>query len=76
VGTTSSVCGQEKKGIRVLTGKPEEMKPLGRRGRRWKDNIRKQLIGIRWDDVDWIHVAQDRNRFRDLVTTVMNLRIQ
>ena len=57
-------------------GRPEEMRPLGRRRRRRKDNIRKELNGIRWDGVDWIHVVQDRDKFRDLVTTAMNLRIQ
>ena len=68
--------GKNKKCIRVLTGNPEEMRPLGRRGRRLKDNIRKQLNGIRWDGVDWIHVAQDRDKFRDLVSMVMTLLIQ
>jgi len=57
-------------------GRPEEMRPLGRRRRRRKDNIRKELNGIRWDGVDWIHVVQDRDKFQDLVTTAMNLRIQ
>jgi hypothetical protein len=68
--------GKNKKCIRVLPGNPEEMRPLRRRGRRLKDNIRKEFIGIRWDGEDWNHVVQDRDKFRDLVTTVMTLRIQ
>jgi hypothetical protein len=66
---TASV-DKNKKCFRVLTGKSEEMR------RRWKDNIRKELIAIRWGGVKRIHVAQDRNKFRDLMTTVMTLRIQ
>jgi hypothetical protein len=68
--------GKNKNCVRVLTGKPEEMRPLGRRGRRWEDNIRKEFIGIRWDGVDWIDVARDRDKCRNLVNTAMTLRIQ
>jgi hypothetical protein len=54
---------------------PEEKRALGRPRHRWKDNIKMDLIEIRWGDVDWIHVAQDRDQWRALVNTVMNLRV-
>jgi hypothetical protein len=59
----------------MLTGKPEGKRPLGRTKRRWVDNIRVDLGETRWDDVDWIDMAQDRDQWRDLVNTLMNLRI-
>jgi hypothetical protein len=55
-------------------GKPEVKRPLGRPRRRWVDNIRMDLGEVGWDDVDWIGVAQDRNRWRALVNSVLNLR--
>jgi hypothetical protein len=55
-------------------GKPEGRRPLGRPRRRWFDNIRMDLIEVGWGDVDWIGLAQDRNRQRALVSSVMNLR--
>jgi hypothetical protein len=59
----------------ILVGKPEGKGPLGRPRRRWVDNIRMDLREIGGDDVDWIHLAQDRDRWRALVNTVMNLRV-
>jgi hypothetical protein len=56
-------------------GKPEGKRPLGSPRRRWVDNIRMDLREIGWDDVYWIHLAQDRDRWRSLVNTVMNLRV-
>jgi hypothetical protein len=56
-------------------GKPERKRPLGRLIRRWADNINIDLRGIRWDVMDWIHLAQDRDQRRALVNTVMNLRV-
>jgi hypothetical protein len=56
-------------------GKPEEIKPLGRPRRRWVDNIEMGLRKIWWGGMDWIHVAQDRDQWRALVNTVMNLRV-
>jgi hypothetical protein len=56
-------------------GKPEGKRPLGRPGRRWEDGIRMDLREIGWGRVDWIQLAQDRNRWRALVNTVMNLRV-
>jgi hypothetical protein len=53
--------------------KPEGKRPLGRPRRRWVDNIRMDLGEVGWDDVDWIYLAQDRNRWRALVNSVLNL---
>jgi hypothetical protein len=55
-------------------GKPEEKRPLGRPRRRWVDNIRKDLGEVGWGDVDWIGLAQDRNRWRAIVNSVLNPR--
>jgi hypothetical protein len=56
-------------------GKPKGKRPLGRPRRRWVDNIKMDLIGIGWDGMDWIHLTQDRDQWRALVNTVMNLRV-
>jgi hypothetical protein len=67
--------GEERNVYRVLMGKPEVKRPLGRPRRRWEDGIRMDRREIGWGSVDWIHLAQDRDRWRALVTTVMNLRV-
>jgi hypothetical protein len=54
-------------------GKPEEKRPLGRPRRRWVDNIRMDLGEAGWGDVDWIDLAQDRDKWRALVNSVFNL---
>jgi hypothetical protein len=59
----------------ILVGKPEGRRPLGRHRRRWEDNIKMDLREIGFGDVDWIHLAQDRDRWWALVNTVMNLRV-
>jgi hypothetical protein len=51
------------------------LRPLGRPRRRWEDNIKMDLREIGFGDVDWTHLAQDRDRWRALVNTVMNLRV-
>jgi hypothetical protein len=56
-------------------GKPAERRPLGRLRRRWLDNTRMDLIEVGWSDVDWIGLAQDRDRGRALVNSVLNLRV-
>jgi hypothetical protein len=56
-------------------GKPEEKGPLGRPRRRWVDNIKIDLREIGWDGVDWIDLSQDRDQWRALMYTVMNLRV-
>jgi len=60
---------------RVLVGKPEGKRPLVNTRRRWEDNIKMDLQEERCGGVDWIDVAQDRDRWRALVNTVMNLRV-
>jgi hypothetical protein len=60
---------------RLLVGKPEGKRPLGRPRRRWVDNIRMALGEVEWSDVDWIGLAKDRNRWRALVNSVLNLRV-
>jgi hypothetical protein len=61
---------------RLLVGKPEGKRPLGRPRRRWVDNIRMDLEEVvGWGDVDWIGLAKDRNRWRALVKSVLNLRV-
>jgi hypothetical protein len=60
---------------RILVEKPEGKRPLGRPRRRWVDNIKMDLREIGWDGMDWIHLAQDRDQWRALVNTVMNLRV-
>jgi hypothetical protein len=60
---------------RILVGKPEGKRPLGRPRRRWADNIQMDLRKIGWGGMDWIDLAQDRDQWRVLVNTVMNLRV-
>jgi hypothetical protein len=59
----------------ILVRRPEGRRPLGRPGRRWEDNIKMDLREIGFGDVDWIHLAQDRDRWRAVVNTVMNLQV-
>jgi len=60
---------------RVLVGKPERKSPLGRTRRRWEDNIKMDLQEVGGSRGDWMELAQDRDRWRALVRTVMNLRV-
>jgi hypothetical protein len=59
----------------ILVRKQEGKRPLGRPRRMWVDNIYMDLREIGWDGMDWIHLARDRDQWRALVNTVMNLRI-
>jgi hypothetical protein len=61
---------------RVLVEKPEGKRPMGRPRRRWEDNIRIDLQGVRCGGMDWIGLAQDRDRWRALVNVVMIHRVQ
>jgi len=66
----------ERRGVyRVLVEKPEGMRPLGRPRRRWEDNIKMDLQEVGFGGKDLIELAQDRDRWRVLVTMVMNLRV-
>jgi hypothetical protein len=67
--------GEKRNAYRLLIGKPEGKKPLGRPRRRWVDNIKKDLLEIGLSVVDWIGLAQDRYRWRAVVNPVMNLRV-
>jgi len=67
--------GEERGMYRVLAGKPEGKRPLGRPRRRWVDNIRMYLQEVRCGYMDWIGLAQDRDGWRMLVRAVMNLRV-
>jgi hypothetical protein len=67
--------GEKRNEFRILVGKPEGKRPLGRPRRRWVDNIKIDLRGIGWDVMDWIDLAQDRDQCRTLVNTVMNFRV-
>jgi hypothetical protein len=60
---------------RVLVGKPEGKRPLERPRRRWEDGIKMDLREIGWGGVQWIQLAQDRDRWRAVVNAVMNLRV-
>jgi hypothetical protein len=66
--------GEKREAYRLLVGKPEGKRLLGRPRRRWVDNIRMDLGEMGWGDVHWIGLAQDRNRWRALVNSVLNLR--
>jgi hypothetical protein len=67
--------GEKRNVYRLLVGKPEGKRPLGRPRRRWTDNIKMDLLEIELGVVDWISLAQDRYRWRALVNAVMNLRV-
>jgi len=69
------VYGDMRGVYRVLVGKPQENRPLGRPRRRWKDNIKMDLQEVESDGMDWIELAQDRDRWRALVNAVTNLRV-
>jgi hypothetical protein len=65
--------GEKRNAFRLLVGKPEGKRPLGR-PRWWVINIKMDLGEMGWDDVDWIVLDQDRNRWRALVNSVLNLQ--
>jgi hypothetical protein len=67
--------GERRGAYRALVGKPEGRRPLGRSRHRWEDNIKMDLRDVGCGGVDWIDLAQDRDRWRALVCTVMNLRV-
>jgi hypothetical protein len=67
--------GERRGAYRVLVGKPEGRRPLGRPRRRWEDNVKTDLREVGCGCVDWIGLAQDRNKWRALVSAVMNLRV-
>ena len=75
VGGHVTCMGQGRGMYRVLVRKPEGKRSLGRPRRRWEDNIMMDLQEVRGGCEDWMELAQDRDRWRALVSTVMNLRV-
>jgi hypothetical protein len=67
--------GEKRNTYRLLVGKQEEKRPLGRPKRRWVDNIRMNLGEVGWSEVDWIDLTKDRNRWRALVNSVLKVRL-
>jgi hypothetical protein len=67
--------GERRGAYRALVGKPEGRRPLGRPRRRWEVNINMDLREVGWGGMDWINLAQDRDRWRALVNAVVNLRV-
>jgi hypothetical protein len=66
---------EKRNAYRMLVVKPEGKRPLGRPRRRWLDNIKIDLREIGWGGLDWIDLAQDRDLWRVIMNTVMNLRV-
>jgi hypothetical protein len=75
MGGPCSTNGERRNTYRLLVEKPERKRPLRRPRRRWVDNIKRDLGEVGWGDVDWMGLAQDRNRWRALVNSVLNLRV-
>jgi hypothetical protein len=67
--------GEKRNVYRLLVGKPEGKRLLRRPRHRWVDNIRMDHVEVGWGGVDWIGLAHDRNRWRALVDSVLNLRV-
>jgi hypothetical protein len=67
--------GKKRNSYRLLVRKPEGKRPLGRPRRRWMDKIRMDLGEVGWGDMSWIGLAQDRNGWRALMNSVLNLRV-
>jgi hypothetical protein len=70
-----ALMGEGRGVYRVLVGRPEGKRPLGRHWRRWEDNIKMDLRGIGIDGANWIQLALDRVQWRPFVNTVLNLRV-
>jgi hypothetical protein len=75
MGRACSTNEGKRNAYRILVGKPEGRRPLGRPRYRWVDNISMDLREIECDGIDWIGLAQDRAQWRALVNTVMNFRV-
>jgi hypothetical protein len=75
MGRACSTNWEKRNAYRILLGKQERKRPIGRPRRRWVDNIEMDLREIGWDGMDWIYLAQDRDQWRALVNTAMNLRV-
>jgi hypothetical protein len=67
--------GEGRGAYRILVERPDERRPLGRHKHRWEDNIKMDLQEMGWGGMDWIYMAQDRDRWRALVSAVMKLQV-
>jgi hypothetical protein len=72
MGGACRTNGEKKNEYRLLMRKPKGKRPLGRTRCTWVDNIRMDILELGWGDVDWIGLAQDTNRWRALVNSVLN----
>jgi hypothetical protein len=70
-----STNGEKRNAYRLLVGKTEGNRPLERPKRRWVDNVKMDIREIQWGGMDWIDLAQDREQWRALLNTVMNIRV-
>jgi hypothetical protein len=75
MGRSCSMHGEKKEAYRILVGTTGGKRPLGRPRCKWKDNIKMNLRETGWGNVDWTDLAQDMDRWRALVNTVLNLRV-
>jgi hypothetical protein len=75
MGRTYSRNWEKRTAYRILVGKPKGKRPLVRPRRRWVDNIKIDLRDVGWDGLEWISLAQDRDQWRALMNTVMNVRV-
>jgi hypothetical protein len=75
MGRACNTNGKKRNACRIVVGKPEGKRPLGRPRHRWVHNIKMDLREIGWDGMDWIDMSQYRDQWRALVKTVMNLRV-
>jgi hypothetical protein len=67
--------GETRNSCKIFVRKPQEKRQLGRLRRRWEDNIGMYVREVGWEGVDWMHVAKDRDQWRAVVNTVMNLLV-
>jgi hypothetical protein len=74
MGGACSTYGEKRGAYRIVVGRPERRRPFGRSRHRWEDNIKMDLQKVGWG-MDWIELAQNRDRWRALVNAVMNLRV-
>jgi hypothetical protein len=75
MGRACSTNGEKRNAYRLFVGKPEGKRPLGIRRRRWVDNIKIDLRETGWYSMDWIDLALEKDQWRAVVNTVMNLRV-
>jgi hypothetical protein len=75
MGGSCSTNGEKRNAYRLWMRKPKEKRPLGRPRRRWVHNIRIDVGEVGWGDVGWMCLAKDRNRWRAVVNSILNLRV-